>query len=74
MNNPRFSFLTFTVFFLRNDCTWECPPGNGWVGICPEMGMTAVENFLIIFFYIKSIATLDVKNFLPATKPPKVTL
>lgn len=60
MNNPRFSFLTFTVFFLRNDCTRECPPGNGWVGICPEMGMTAVENFLIIFFfYISKVLRLS---------------
>lgn len=49
MNNPPFCFLAFTVFFLRNDCTRECPPGNARVGICPEIGMTAVEDFLNIF-------------------------
>lgn len=49
MNNLRFSFLAFTMFFLRNDCTRECPPGNARVGICPEIGMTAVEDFLNIF-------------------------
>ena len=63
MNNPCFSFLALTVFFLRNACTRECPPGNARVGICPEIGMTAVEDFFKIFFlvFFKCIATHDVK-------------
>lgn len=71
MNNPRFSFLAFTVFFLRNDCTRECPPGNARVGICPEIGMTAVEDSFKFFscFFFKCIATHDVKKVLTEMKP-----
>lgn len=71
MNNPPFCFLAFTVFFLRNDCTRECPPGNTRVGICPEIGMTAVEDFLkfFSFFFFKRIATHDVEKVLIEMKP-----
>lgn len=71
MNNPRFSFLALAVFFLRNDCTRECPPGNARVGICPEIGMAAVEDFFKFSFHVffKCIATHDVKKLLPEMKP-----
>lgn len=72
MKNPRFSFLAFTVIFLRNDCTGECPQGNAWVGICPEIVMTAVEDFFKFFFscfFFKCIATHDVNKLLPEMKP-----
>lgn len=58
MNNPRFSFLAFTVFFLRNDCTRECPPGNarrgmpGW-GFARKLGSLLLKilfNFFLVFF------------------------